>query len=101
LSEASVRLSGGTSPVADPQAVRRRATVALVANLVVLCLLGLVSVIGAVAAARGRALAPTDPVRAQRCVHWAWLLLATNLLLYVLLLGVGILVLLPAFLAAR
>jgi len=86
----------GIAPrVMSPDLLRRQAKVAMVVNLIVLfCAFGLCSAPGAYLAVRARDLAHQDPVRAQRRLMWSWLLLASNLLLYVLLaLVIGIVVL--------
>ncbi len=78
--------AGLSRPQLAAAAIQRQATIALVVNLIVLFVaLGLCSAPGAAMALRARALAPVDAVRAQRSLRWSWLLLASNLLLYVLL----------------
>jgi hypothetical protein len=81
--------AGLTRPGLDAGTIQRQATVALVVNLFVLFMaVGLCSAPGAAMALRAKALAPVDVVRAQRSLMWSWLLLASNLLLYVLLTAV-------------
>ncbi len=78
--------AGLTRPGLEAATIQRQAGVALLVNLLVLFLaVGLCSAPGALLAFRARALATVDPVRAQRSLMWSWLLLASNLLLYVLL----------------
>jgi hypothetical protein len=88
------RTPAGPGPFTiDPGAIQRQANVALVVNLLVLfLLLGLCSAVGAAMALRARTLAWTDPARAQRSLTWSWVLLASNLLLWVLLVVVIVLV---------
>lgn len=67
-------------------AVRARATIALVVNVVVaLCCFGLMSIPGAIAAGMAIRAIPTDPKRAARLVRWSWAFLALNVLFYILL----------------
>ena len=78
--------AGLQRPALDVGTIQRQATVALIVNLIALFMaVGLCSAPGAALALRARALAPVDIRRAQRSLMWSWLLLASNLLLYVLL----------------
>jgi hypothetical protein len=74
---------------AGAMALRRRATIAMVVNIVVvLGLFGLLSIPGAITAGMARRAAGPDPDRAARLIRWSWAFLATNLLFYLLLLAV-------------
>jgi hypothetical protein len=69
----------------DPLAVRRRATTALIINLVLaVFFLGLLCIPGAVLAAMSMS-ETHDVRRANRLLRWSWGFLAANLLFYVLL----------------
>jgi hypothetical protein len=82
------RPAAGSAPAA-PVDLRRRATVALVVNLVVAVgLFGLLSIPGAITAGLARGAAESDPERAARLIRWSWAFLATNLVFYLLLLAV-------------
>ena len=85
-----------------PVDLRRRATVALVVNLVVaIGLFGLLSIPGAVCAGLARGAADADPERATRLIRWSWAFLATNLVFYLLLLAVVLVVAAYLYLISR
>jgi hypothetical protein len=90
------------SVAAAPADLRRRATVALVINLVVAVgLFGLLSIPGAITAGLARGAAEQDPERAARLIRWSWAFLATNLLFYLLLLAVVLVVAAYLYLISR
>ena len=84
------------------EALQRRARLALVVNLVVaVCLFGLLSIPGAIAAGLALRAIPDDLPRADRLVRWSWAFLGTNLLFYLLLFAVVATIALIVFLASR
>jgi hypothetical protein len=87
---------------AQPVDLRRKATIALVVNLVVaIGLFGLLSIPGAVCAGLARGAAAEDPERSARLIRWSWAFLATNLVFYLLLLAVVLVVAAYLYLISR